>query len=404
MSKEKNDLTLKIFALIIAIILWSYVMSEVNPDRPETIRNIPVAFNNLDALERQGLVLMEPKEANVTVRVNGRKFDMASFDSKSIKAYVDLSGYGEGQIKVPVHVVIEDFNNIRVERIEPSEILFKFDRLISRQKPITIRTTGSLDSDYVLGDITTKSASILITGPRSWVNEVAEVVATVDLSGRKENTNLTVPVKLVDDEGEEVRGVKYEPTVIDVDIPVYRKVTVPIELQTVNQLPENYEITNISINPSRVALKGANSISYLTSIQTKPIDINSLIENPTMEVELDLPANISLVNTNEKITITVNIEETLTKSFEFTLEDIPIRNLGEGLRINDEDLSKTITVTAKGSKELMENLTEEDLDMYLDMNFLKEGEHRVQLSFNLPMGIIIEEVEPQPIDIRLISD
>ena len=32
MSKEKkNDLTLKIFALIIAIILWSYVMSEVNP-------------------------------------------------------------------------------------------------------------------------------------------------------------------------------------------------------------------------------------------------------------------------------------------------------------------------------------------------------------------------------------
>ena len=68
-------------------------------DRPETIRNIPVAFN-IEALDRQGLVLMEPKEASVTVRVTGRKFDMANFDSKSIKAYVDLSGYGEGQIKV----------------------------------------------------------------------------------------------------------------------------------------------------------------------------------------------------------------------------------------------------------------------------------------------------------------
>ena len=89
MSKEKNDLTLKIFALIIAFALRSYVMSEVNPDRTDTIRNIPVVFNNLETLERQGLVLMEPKEATVTVRVKGRKFDMANFDSKKIKAFVD---------------------------------------------------------------------------------------------------------------------------------------------------------------------------------------------------------------------------------------------------------------------------------------------------------------------------
>lgn len=32
MSKERNDLTIKIFAFIIAVVLWSYVMSEVNPD------------------------------------------------------------------------------------------------------------------------------------------------------------------------------------------------------------------------------------------------------------------------------------------------------------------------------------------------------------------------------------
>lgn len=404
MSKEKNDLTLKVFALIIAIVLWSYVMSEVNPYRSETIRNIPVTFNNLEALERQGLVLMEPKEATVTVRVKGRKFDMANFDSKKIKAYVDLSGYGEGQVKVPVQVVIGDFSNINIERIEPSEILFRFDKLISRQKPVTIRTTGNLDSNYVLGDITTKSASVLITGPRSWVNEVAEVIAEVKIDGRKESASLTVPVKLVDDEGKEVRGVRYEPTVIDVDIPIYRKVTVPIELQTENQLPENYEITNISINPSRIALKGDNNIVYLASVQTKPIDINELIENPTMEVELDLPPNISLVNPNEKVTVSVVIEETLRKSFELSLRDISIRNLGEGLKIADDDLSKTIAITLKGGKDLMENFTEEDLGIFIDLNSFKAGEHKVYFGFNLPTGIIIEEINPQPIDIRLIND
>ncbi|NLK43334.1 MAG: hypothetical protein GX300_02940 [Tissierellia bacterium] len=404
MSKERNDLTLKAFALIIAIVLWSYVMSEVNPDRPETVRNIPVAFNNIEALDRQGLVLMDPKEANVTVRVNGRKFDMANFDSKSIKAYVDLSGYGEGQIKVPVNVVIEDFNNIRVERIEPSEILFKFDKLISKQKAVTVHTEGNLDSNYVLGDITTKPASVLISGPRSWVNEVAEVIVKVGLDGRKVSGDVTLPVELVDDEGNEVRGVRYEPTVIDVDIPVYRKVTVPIELQTENQLPENFEITNITINPSRIALKGDNNIVYLTSILTKPIDINAFIENPTMEVELDLPDNISLVNPNEKVSVSVVIEEILSKSFELTLEDINIRNLGEGLKIDDEDLSKTITINAKGSIEQMENLTEEDLGVYIDLIFLGEGEHKVYIGTNQPTGVVVENIDPQPLDIKLISD
>jgi len=405
MSKEKNDLTLKIFALIIAIALWSYVMSEVNPDRTETIRNISVTFNNLEALERQGLVLMEPNEATVTVRVKGRKFDMANFDSKKIRAFVDLSGYGEGQIKVPVHVVIEDSTNINVERIEPSEILFRFDRLISKQKAVTVKTKGDLDSNFALGEIKTKPESVLISGPRSWVNDVAEVIVEVDLSGRKDSsTGVTLPVQLVDDQGQKVSGVSFEPTVVDVDIPIYRVVTIPIELQTENQLPENYEITNITISPSRIALKGDNNIVYMTSIQTKPVDINALLENPTMEVELDLPENISLINPNERITVSVTIEEIMRQSFDLRLRDITVRNLNEDLKISDEDLAKTITVNIKASKELMEDFTLEDLDLYIDLNYLTEGEHKVYLGFNLPTGIVVEEVHPEPIEIRLIRN
>lgn len=380
-------------------------MSEVNPDRTETIRNISVAFNNLETLERQGLVLMEPKEATVTVKVRGRKFDMANFDAKKIKAFVDLVGYGEGQVKVPVQVVIEDSSNITVEKIEPSEILFKFDQLISKEKFVTVKTEGNLDPNYVLGEITVKPASIIISGPRSWVNEVAEAVVKVNLDGRKESSpDVTLPVQLEDDKSKVVSGVSYEPTYVDVNILIYRKVTVPIELQTENQLPENYEITNITINPSKIALKGDNSIAYLTSVQTKPIDINTLLENPTMEVELDLPSDVSLVNPNERITVSVVIEEVSRKTFDFTLRDVTIRNLEEGLKIRDEDLSKKISVNLKGSTELMENITEEDLGVYIDLYSFREGEHTVYFGFNLPTGIVVEAVEPQSIDIRLIRD
>ena len=47
MSKEmKNNASIKIFALIIAIILWSYVMSEENPVRT-TDKNVKVKLTNM---------------------------------------------------------------------------------------------------------------------------------------------------------------------------------------------------------------------------------------------------------------------------------------------------------------------------------------------------------------------
>ncbi len=407
MSKERNDLTLKIFAVIIAIVLWSYVMSEVNPEQTENYKSIDIAFRNIEALERQKLVLMEPKEATVSVKVVGTKSDLAKFTSKSIKesikASVDLSGYSEGQIKVPVNVTLDQSSNIRIVSYEPKEILFTFDKIIPKEKPVTIKTTGSLAPGYVLGDITTKPSSILLNGPRTWVNGVSEIIATVDISDKKEDINITRPIRLVDDEGNEVAGVKYEPSVVDVTIPVFRTATVPIELNLANEPPENYEITEITIKPNKIALKGGKDIGNLTFIQTKPLDINYLEENIDIPVELDLPENVSLLNPNEKVTISLKIEENFTKAFEYTLDEVDIRNLDNRLAIDRDDYSKAIQILVKGSKEAMENLTKEDLGLYLDFNMLNEGTHRVYFGFNVPIGIKVKEISPQPIELKIIN-
>jgi len=403
MSKKKNDLTLKIFAFSIALILWTYVMSEVNPEQSENHKNISINFTNMDVLEKQGLILMEPKDATVLVRVTGNKSDYVNFSRESIKAQVDLAGYSEGQFKVPVKVFLDQFSNISVEKVEPSEILFTFDKLINPEKTITIKTTGQLAENYVLGDIITKTQSVFVKGPRTWVNEISEVVAEIKLDGRKEDIHVSVPLKILNDKNEDVIGVSKEPSVIDVTIPVYRKITLPIELKLTNQLPEGYEITEITIKPNQIALKGDNNIVNLTSIQTKPVDINSLIGGATVEVELDLPRKVSLLNADEKILVSLNIEEAFTKTFEFNLSETEIRNLSNGLILDEDSLSQTIQVIVKGKKEIIESLTKEDIDLYLDFNLLNEGTHRVYIGYNLPTGVTIKEIAPQPIDIILIN-
>ncbi|MBU5256150.1 CdaR family protein [Tissierella praeacuta] len=403
MSKEKNDLTLKVFAFIIAVILWSYVMSEVNPDISKEYKNIPVRFNNESALERQGLIIMEPEEVTVNVKVVGKKSDMANFSQESIKAQVDLSGYKEGQIKVPINVNLNQSNNIKIVGHEPREALFTFDKLITKEKNLRIKTKGTLGANYVVGDMTTKSKSVLLKGPRTLVNKVSEAIVEVDLNNRKEDESITVPIKLIDDEGHDVIGVEKEPKVVDITIPIFRTVNVPIELNLQEQLPDNYEITEITINPNKITLKGDKSISNLTFIQTKPIDVNKLIGNTDVPVELELPENVSLLNPNEKITVSLNIEENSTKVFEYELNEVEIRNLDNSLAIDTDDSSRTIQVSVKGSKKIVEALTKEDIELYLDFNMIDEGTHKVYLGSNIPTGITIKEIIPQSIEFKIIK-
>ena len=82
------------------------------------------------------------------------------------------------------------------------------------------------------------------------------MVATVDLTNKTEDINVTVPIKLVDENGDDVRGVEKEQNLVDIFIPVYKVKKVPIELQTEGQLPDNYEIMDIIVNPSEIEIQG----------------------------------------------------------------------------------------------------------------------------------------------------
>lgn len=408
MKKKKSDTTLKIFALVLSIVLWSYVMSEENPEQKRDYKNIDVEFTNTEALEKNELVIMNPNDATVNVTIEGQKSDFAKFSfeeiSENIRAKVDFSGYNEGKSKVLINVSLNQLGNLKIKDFEPREILFTFDKIITKAKAVTIKTSGELAAGYVLGDIETSASTVVLNGPRTWVNEVAEVLADVNLDGRKEDINVSVPIKMIDDKGNNVKGVTNEPGVVDVTIPVYKTNKIPIEIQTTNELPDNYESTNIEVNPTSVTLIGKESVSNLKFIQTKPIDINKFIENKTIEVELELPEGVRLANSKEKITVTLNVEEMVEKTFEYGLSEVEIKDLNEELELEqaqeDEEIVN-IEISVKGSKENVEALTKEDIELYLDLSPAIKGENEIYISFNVPTGITVDQIKPQPILLKI---
>lgn len=403
--KRKSDITAKILTLVIAIFLWSYVMSDTNPIIEKPVRNVAVTYANTAALDRQGLVIMGPEEVKINVRVSGQKADMDKFLTSNIFAQVDLSGYSEGQVKVPVTVgILDQTSGISILSYEPKEVLFTFDRIITKEIPITITTSGELPEGYVLGDILARPQSILLRGPRTWVNEVDSAVALVDVTGKTSITNLSVPIKAVTDSGEEVRGVEKEPGIIDMTLPVFKTALVPVQLTTVNELPEGLSLTEITISPEAVMLKGDESVDLLDRIETMPIDVNGLIDNSLVEVQLNLPGGITMLDPNAKITVSYKVEEIVTETRQFTLDQVRIANLPEGLNLGELDDGLVYTVVVTGYKSIIEEMDfVEAFKPTLDLKGFQTGNYEVSLSFSSVPYVTVESIVPNIAVINLIE-
>ena len=348
---------------------------------------------------------MSPQDVTVNIKVTGKKSELDKFSkvsSSKLTAQVDLRGYGEGQVKIPVSAsIIDQSGGITISGIEPKEILFTFDKVVTEKMPVTVRTTGKLPENYVLGDTIRKTESVLISGPRTWINEVKEVVAEVGLANRTSTTTETLAISILDDEGNVVRGITKEPNVVDIIIPIYRTNSLPIELQTVGELPDNYSIRDIQITPSNIAIRGNDNVANLKKIDTKPIDINTLLDKSAMEVELNLPAGVELLNPDERVTIIYNIEETITKEFTFLLGDLNILNLDRKLEIPEDDLNQLVKVTLKGYKSVLEPIKNEDLEASIDLLDLTTGSHQVDVVIKEIEGVTVENINPQPLTINL---
>jgi YbbR domain-containing protein len=402
MSKEKNNnLTIKIFALLIAIVFWSYVMNDVNPRITKEYRNINVVYSQTEQLKKSGIVVTSPEEIKVNVKIAGRRNDILAITDKDITAKVDLSGYSAGEKRVSIDVDVP--SKVELVDYSPKEVLFDFDNIVNRERPVTVETTGKVASGYILADKEIKPQSVFIKGPKTLVNRVSEVIAYVDVSESTKDLNVTVPIKLVDVDGKEVNGLEKEPNVVDVFIPVKRVKTVPIEIQTEGNIPQGYEMGDIKISPSTVKIMGdEDELAAVKSIKTEVVNISTFLEKESVELKLIIPEGIELAEPSIKPSADIDIHKIIEKTMEYNLDEISVNNLGGGLSIdNNATAPSHIAVTVKGSDKIIEPLTKEDLPLFIDLDGLGEGAHTVPVKVNEINGVEIVNINPSEIQIHL---
>lgn len=398
MNLKDRNFRMKIIAAFFAFILWAYVMSEVNPEIVRTISNVEVDILNEASLGQNNLIVMDSGEKTITVEVEGRRNNILGINKDDITARIDLRGYREGTNKIPVEII--GASNGEVIDYFPKTIEVNIDKLIEKQMPISIELSGDPVEGYADGEINISPDEVLVKGPKSIVNTVDRVVATVSVDGEGKDFNTSVPMKLLNEDNEEITSLEKEPNTVNVDVSILKLKNVEIEPVIEGHPIVNHQIGEIEVSPKNITIKGpVDIIDDIDVVKTKPIDISYENKNVESEVELELPEGVYVVN-DIKPKVIVNIIKEERKTFEFNKEEIEGRNIGENYEfILDQLENDKIEVTIMGLENIIGDIEKEDLEIYLDLNELSTGEYTIDVQVEPIDDIVVEEINPDTLDI-----
>lgn len=99
-SKKLNLL----ISFVIAIILWAYVIGEINPVTTKSFVDVNINLENQIALEERGLAIESISEDKINVTVKGERSRVQNVEKDDVYAEVDLALARAGHNELDVNV------------------------------------------------------------------------------------------------------------------------------------------------------------------------------------------------------------------------------------------------------------------------------------------------------------
>jgi len=388
---------MKIISIVAAIIMWLYVMNEQNPQVTYVIRDVPVKLQNLD--ESKFALKDDSAEYKVNVKVRGRRSLVANLKPSDIEAQVNLRGRMEGDNLVRVDVITP--SNIELVDVSPREIMVTLDEIIEEQMPVSIDVIGVPAAGYSVDKTTSKPQAVVVKGPRSMINAVKKVSASIDVTDKTSTVVSTLPVRVLDAQNKEQKGITFRPDVVEVTVSIVPVSNVQILPNISGNPPDGYIIRDVRIDPPKVVVTGDRDVlSSLQSISTEPINVDGATSTVSSDVKLIIPKGITIFDENiQTARVTVEIERLTTTNFNVSSDQIQILNAPLELEATLEH--REVLLTVSGPESIIDKVNKDMIKLNVDAADLTEGEHLVEIRADITRPYRIVKVEPANITVTL---
>lgn len=312
-----NDNVLKGISVVVAIVIWLYIIIVLDPAVEVNVRDLPIQFVGEEQLNANGLSVVNESATTLSLKVKGSRKKMGKNDMKTIIAKVDVSAIkSEGKTSLPVEVVVP-FENAGISSQNHYNVDVKAEKLVEKQLNLEVKTEGTLAENYMAGPIKTDPEAITIKGPESVVGKIARAGVVLDYANADVDIDAEVPIKLYGTDGKELPALDAILTRIQQDVTSTKIHCSVVKLREVSIIPnfgearaEDGAVLNqdfsYSVNPEKVQIYGEDRLTAkITAIETEPISMEKFLDNQKVKVKLQIPDGVKILRDVTEVEVTM---------------------------------------------------------------------------------------------------
>lgn len=390
---RNNKLLTFILSLLIAIGLWVYAVTVINPDDTKTVTNIPVTFINASVLESKGLMLTGGEKQYISLELSGKRSDLKQITGSNTEAIADLSRIDSAgsyditwSLDLPSTVASGDIGIVSSSSNKVKVKISDYTRDL--QLPVRVEYAGTLPNDYILDPVVLGKETIGVSGPAEEVSKLKEAVITVELDQLTEPIDREMEYRLVDVDGLTPELSKYV-TLSDQSVHLYLPVLHYKEVKLTAKFIDGGGVTfkdvTATFDPPIIAVTGSgDALKGIDSIPVLEIDLAEVSHGDSWTFVPELPAGVNFRGTETSVSVSVKFTGIMVKTYTIACADIErldtINTLGFG--------EQKVTIRVRGKITDLSDLTLSDIRVTADMDSGYDAATKtVVLNVHLPAGI-----------------
>jgi YbbR domain-containing protein len=387
-------------AFVLAVIVWISAVTASDPDVEKTYPTpIPIEIIGQDpSLVPIGTI---SDSVTLTLRAPQSVMDKLIGNPDLIHVFADLSGLDSGTHQVPFQVQI-DARPVKVVGVDQPSLDLTLEPLTTKIMKIELTISGEPAVGYKLGEPVIDPAEIVISGPKSLIDQITNVKAQVNVSNARQNVDASVQPVPVDSRKQPVTGANLNPDSFQVSVPVtqqggYRDLAVKVVVT--GQVASGYRLTNISVAPPVVTAFSSDPeqvIALPGFVETQPLELNNAEHNIETRLALVLPKGVVIVGEQSAL-VQATISPIMSS---ITIANKPVELIGLDPHLEAQISPTTVDVILSGPLPLLDQLTTKDVRVFIDLTGLGMGTHQLdpQVEILIP-EINVESINPTSIEV-----
>ena len=404
-TKLTRNFTLKIMSVFIGFLIWFIV---VNVDNPVSSKSITIAGENVELqntayVDSANMMCMQDDDPDpIRVTITGERRLLSRITQTNITLTADLQQAGSldtDPVMVPITASCPGISPENI-KVTPQYLSVRLEEKVTQEFLVNVNYGSSQPGKgYEVGSQTASPEKVKITGPKSLVNKIDKVNATVDVDGRTKDFSEEAELNIIDKNQDSLAGRMAYLTIDNTKVVVTTKfwkirTGVNIGADYVGVPADGYQVESVTTVPDTVSIAGTDEALETLKQNDNTIwiggtDIDITGETTDIEKKVSLkdvlPEDVKLTSgTSEDVWVKVSILPIGSHSYGLPSNQVTVDNLVDNLLVTFG--TDKIEIRVKATAGELDDFNLDEVKASVDLKDMEVGSYQIPVTVKLTSG------------------